>query len=102
MNPVSFTKTALREIKHIIASKNIPAEYGLRVGVKGGGCAGIEYVIGFDKKNATDVAFDLQNIPVFIEKKNFMHLIGIEVDFYEGSDVRGFVFNNGVTKQPDV
>lgn len=94
MTPVTFTEKAVQEIKYIISSKNIPDEYGLRVGAKGGACAGVEYIIGFDKKNINDAAFDVEGIPLFVEKKSFMHLIGLEVDFYEGGDARGFVFNH--------
>lgn len=94
MNPVTFTERAIQEIKHIIEAKNIPAMYGLRVGVKGGGCAGVEYIIGFDKQHTSDAAFDIQGIPLFVEKKCFMHLIGVQVDFYEGNDARGFVFRS--------
>ena len=49
-NPVTLTEKAIEEIKHIMASKNIPKGYGLRIGVKGGvGCAGLGYLLGFDK-----------------------------------------------------
>jgi iron-sulfur cluster assembly protein len=72
-------------------TKNIPADYGLRVGVKGGGC-GATLIIGFDKKKDSDHSYMIDDIPVYVEKKHTMYLIGKEVDFYDGEDARGFTF----------
>ncbi len=99
MIPVTFSKEALQEIKATIAAKNIPSDYGVRVGVKGGGCAGVSYILGFDKKNENDLTFEVQGIRVYVEKKDVMHLIGMEVDFYEGNNARGFTFVNAHEKQ---
>lgn len=92
--PVHITPTALAEIKHIIERKNIPVEYGLRIGMRGSGCSGTSFVIGFDKKKELDQQFDLEGLPVYIEKKHLMYLFGIEVDFVENEVERGFVFNS--------
>lgn len=94
MTPVTFTDKAIQEIKATITSKNIPSDYGLRVGVRGGGCAGVNFIIGFDKKNTNDLVLNVQGIQVYVEKKDVMHLIGMEIDFYEGNDARGFIFIN--------
>lgn len=92
MQPVTITEKALKEIKNILNNKSIPADYGLRVGVKGGGC-GVTFVLGFDKKKENDLEYDVDGVQVYIQKRETMFLIGKEVDFYEGSDARGFVFN---------
>jgi len=92
MIPVKVSDKALEEIKKTITYKNIPQEYGLRIGVKGGGCAGVSYVLGFDKKSTADAEFDVEGVPVYIAKKDTMFLIGMEVDFYEGNEARGFTF----------
>ena len=47
--PIEITPKAELEIKHIMATKNIPLDYFLRVGVKGGGCGGMAFALGFDK-----------------------------------------------------
>lgn len=91
IQPVQISEKAALEIKKIMASKNIPDGYGLRVGVKGGGC-GVSLLIGFDKKKESDMDYLIDNIPVYIDKKHTMYVIGKEVDFYEGADARGFVF----------
>ncbi|MDF9800662.1 iron-sulfur cluster assembly protein [Catalinimonas alkaloidigena] len=102
MIPVKVSDKALEEIKKTIAHKNIPDEYGLRIGVNGGGCAGVSYVLGFDKKGTGDAEFTLDNVPVYIAKKDTMFLIGMEVDFYEGNDARGFTFIKSDEKQQSV
>lgn len=75
-------------------NKSIPKGYGLRVGIKGAGCAGISYLVGFDKKKETDVTYVKDGVTVMIEKKHVMYLVGIELDFYDGEDARGFTFKS--------
>ncbi len=91
IRPVTISQRALQEIRNIIRSKKIPADYGLRVGVKGGGC-GVTLIIGFDKKQDADHAYVIEDIPVYVDKKHTMYLIGKQVDFYEGDEGRGFTF----------
>lgn len=88
---VTISTKASAEIRKIMETKNIPADYGLRVGVRGGGC-GVSLIIGFDRRKESDLVYDIEGIPVFIDKKHTMYLIGKQVDFYEGADARGFVF----------
>ena len=92
IKPIGISARAAEEVKKIMLSKNIPADYGLRLGVKGGGCGGVSLIIGFDKQKPTDLAYELEGIQVYVEKKHTMYLIGKEVDFYEGADARGFMF----------
>jgi len=91
LQPVTLSPRAAEEIRKIMQTKNIPAGYGLRVGVKGGGC-GVSLLIGFDKKKDTDIAYTISDIPVYIDKRHTMYIIGKEVDFFEGDEARGFVF----------
>lgn len=91
IRPVSISEKALEEIQKIIKTKSIPAEYGLRVGVKGGGC-GVTLIIGFDKKKESDHQYEVEGVPVYVDKKHTMYLIGKEVDFYDGEEGRGFTF----------
>jgi iron-sulfur cluster assembly protein len=93
LEPVSLTAKAAGEVRKIMQTKNIPAEYGLRLGVRGGGgCGGATLIIGFDKKKETDLSYIAEGIPVFVDKKHTLFLIGKKVDFYDGNDARGFVF----------
>ncbi len=90
--PVTITAKAAEEIKKIMQNKSIPEGYGLRVGVRGGGC-GVSLIIGFDKQKETDQAFNIQGITVYVDKRHTMFIVGKEVDFHESADARGFVFN---------
>ncbi|MGB5893381.1 MAG: iron-sulfur cluster assembly accessory protein, partial [Ignavibacteriaceae bacterium] len=45
---ISLTEKAINEIKRIMSENQVPDSYGLRVGVKGGGCSGFSYTLGFD------------------------------------------------------
>lgn len=93
ITPVTLTKKAVKEVKNIFATKNIPQEYKLRIGIKGsGGCAGFTYMLGFDKKKETDLEYEVDGINVLVEKKHTMYLLDLEVDFHEGADARGFTF----------
>ena len=93
-SPVNLTEGAIAELKRLFSEKNIPAEEGLRVGVKGGGCAGFSYILGFDKKDAADEVFEQSGLRIFINKAHQLYLAGIEIDYKSGLDARGFVFNN--------
>ena len=90
--PVHITERALLEIRHIMNNKNIPDQYGLRIGVKGGGCAGVQHILGFDTPKEGDATYKAADIPVHVAKKDTMYLIGLELDFYEGDDAKGFLF----------
>jgi iron-sulfur cluster assembly protein len=92
VQPVTISEKAAAEIRKIMQTKNIPEDYSLRVGIRGGGCGGVSLMIGFDKQKASDLAYFIEGIPVLVDKKHTMYIIGKEVDFYEGADARGFMF----------
>lgn len=90
IQPISITDRAAIEIKKIMETKNIPTGYGLRVGIKGGGC-GAQLIIGFDKKKPSDTEYILSDIPVYIDKSHTLYVMGKSVDYYEGADEQGFI-----------
>ena len=92
--PIAMSDTAASEIRKIMRTKKIPEGYGLRVGVKGGGCSGMSYVLGFDKKRDKDQEFDVDGIPVFMDKRHGLYLMGTTIDYHDGLDARGFTFEN--------
>ncbi len=72
-----------------------PAEDYIRVGVKSGGCSGLEYVLGFDNKvGETDQVFEDNNIKIVVEKKSILYLAGTTLEYSGGLNGKGFVFNN--------
>lgn len=92
LKPIGLTTRAAEEVRKIMQTKNIPADYALRVGIRGGGCGGVSLIIGFDKQKPNDLTYNEEGIDVLIDKKHTMYLLGKQVDFYEGADARGFMF----------
>jgi len=92
--PVTLSPKAAEEVRKIMETKNIPDGYGLRVGVRGGGCAGVKLIIGFDKKKEADQCYTIEGIPVLVDKGHTMYVVGKQIDFYEGDDGRGFMFTD--------
>lgn len=92
--PVKLTVGAVQELKKLISQQEISADFGLRLGVEGGGCSGMNYILGFDQKKEGDAEFEIEGIRVFMNKAHGMYLAGMEVDFRNGLDARGFTFNN--------
>lgn len=93
-SPVLLTEGAVEQLNLIRQQENIPADYCLRVGVKGGGCSGFSYVLGFDLPQDNDDIFEANGIRVVMNKAHAIYLLGMEVDFLNGLDNRGFTFNN--------
>ncbi|WP_042722737.1 iron-sulfur cluster assembly accessory protein [Flavobacterium sp. B17] len=72
-----------------------PAEDYIRVGVKSGGCSGLEYVLKFDKqKTDADQIFEDNNIKIVVDKKSILYLAGTTLEYSGGLNGKGFVFNN--------
>lgn len=92
--PISLTETAMTQVKRLMVEKEVPENYGLRIGVKGGGCSGFSYLLGFDERNEKDDVFEVDGVTVLMEKSHGIYLLGMEVDWLEGLNNRGFVFNN--------
>ena len=93
-SPVTFTSSAVEEIKRLMSAEGFDATTQLRVGVKGGGCSGMTYVLGFDTKTEKDESFEIEGIPCIMEKSHGIYLMGMEVDWQGGLNSRGFTFNN--------
>lgn len=88
--PIQLTPGAAEVVKQLLQG-NTEAPY-LRVGVKGGGCSGVAYMLGFDARMEDDDLFEVSGIPVIMKKAHGMYLMGMEIDYQQGSDAAGFVF----------
>jgi iron-sulfur cluster assembly protein len=92
---ISLTEKALNEIKRIMSENQVPDSYGLRVGVKGGGCSGFSYTLGFDAEAKDgDTTIEDNEVKLFIDGKSLFYLSGTELDFSDGLNGKGFVFSN--------
>jgi iron-sulfur cluster assembly accessory protein len=92
--PVTLTEDAITEVRKLMAKEGFDASQALRVGVKGGGCSGMTYILGFDHKQENDQEFDIQGIPCIMNKAHEMYLYGMLVDWQDGLNNRGFTFKN--------
>ena len=93
-SPVTFTTGAVKELKRLIAEDSNAAGKYLRVGVKGGGCSGMTYVLNFDDKKDGDEIYNIEGIECVMNPSHEMYLYGMQVDFEGGLNSRGFTFNN--------
>ena len=93
-SPVSLSGSAVSEIRRLMNEPGFDEDQLLRVGVKGGGCSGLSYVLGFDKKEADDTVYEIEGIPVIMKPAHGIYLMGMEVNFEDGLNARGFTFKN--------
>ncbi len=91
---IQLSDRAARQVAHIREKDEIPEDQYLRVGVKGGGCAGMSYELGFDHKTDNDQIVETNNVQVLVDKRHALYLAGIVLDFHDGLDARGFTFEN--------
>ena len=94
--PLTITPEALKATQQIMQSKDIPDQYGLRIGIRGKGCAGSqEFLLGFDTPSEQDQTYLFEGLPIYIDRAHLMYVIGLELAFEtdeEGN--QGFAFNN--------
>jgi iron-sulfur cluster assembly protein len=92
--PVSFTTSAIIEVRRLMEELNLSSERALRVGVKGGGCSGMTYVLDFDNIEANDAVYEFDGIRVAMDPRHVLYVMGMEVDYSGGLNARGFEFKN--------
>jgi iron-sulfur cluster assembly accessory protein len=92
--PVKLTEGAIAEVRRLMNEPGFDKSEYLRIGVKGGGCSGLSYVLGFDKQEEDDTIYEIEGVPVLMKAAHGIYLMGIEVHFQNGLDARGFTFKN--------
>ncbi|MBM3438479.1 MAG: iron-sulfur cluster assembly accessory protein [Bacteroidetes bacterium] len=92
--PVTFTTSALEELHRLQANLELSEDSYLRIGVKGGGCSGMSYLLAFDKKEQGDNEYEVEGIKMVMNKAHVMYVLGMQVDWENGLANRGFSFNN--------
>ena len=92
---IGITERARDEVKRILEEQNLPDGTALRVGVKGGGCSGFSYTLGFDDHVAeTDQITEAEDVRIVCDPKSFLYLNGTQLDFEDNLMGRGFKFSN--------
>ena len=92
--PVTLTEGAVIAIKKLISQEGFDHSQFLRIGVKGGGCSGMTYILGFDNKQENDMEFEIEGIKCVMNKAHEMYLYGMQVDWQDVLNNRGFTFKN--------
>lgn len=92
--PVNLTPGAVTELKRLINEPGFDKTQYLRIGVKGGGCSGMTYVLGFDQQQEGDDYFEIEGIQCVMTRSHEIYLTGMEIDFQGGLNSRGFTFSN--------
>ena len=91
---MSLTDAAAERVRHIIAHSDKPI-MGIKVGVKNGGCAGMEYTMGYaEQAGKFDEVVEDKGVKILIDAKAVMFLLGTEMDYKTETLKSGFVFNN--------
>jgi len=93
-SPIKFTVNAVGEIKRLISEEGFDTTQKLRIGVKGGGCSGLTYVLGFDHQLPEDEVYDAEGLEFIMNPSHQLYLFGMLVDWHDGLNSRGFTFSN--------
>jgi len=88
---IELTESAQEEVRRLLAAEGVP---GLRLGIKGGGCSGLSYLLEFTEEREGDTVVDFEGFQVFLDRKSTIYLRGVTLDHQSGLDGRGFVFHN--------
>jgi iron-sulfur cluster assembly protein len=91
---ITITEKAQHQIKAIAQLENPTGAKGLRLSVTGGGCSGLSYKVEFSDKKERDNVLEFSGIQVLIDPKSAIYLKGIELDYKDGLNGKGFSFDN--------
>jgi iron-sulfur cluster assembly protein len=92
---ITISDKAADKLRALMAEGGYGPEHFLRVGVKGGGCSGLSYKMDFDDKvTERDEVFEHSGIRVVCDKPSLLYLFGTVLEYSDGLNGRGFVWNN--------
>jgi iron-sulfur cluster assembly protein len=96
---IQLTEKAIGRIRQVFVKQGVEGG-GLRLGVQGGGCSGMSYLIRFEpKQRPSDRVFDFEGVKVFVDPKSLIYLEGMTLDYKESLMQSGFVFENPNAKK---
>jgi iron-sulfur cluster assembly accessory protein len=93
-SPLQFSPQAIHEIRRLMEEPGFDKNNFLRIGVKGGGCSGLSYILGFDEKKETDEVFESNGLSFIMNPSHGIYLTGMQIHWEDGLNARGFSFNN--------
>ena len=90
---IIVTEAALAKIKDVAVVEQ--KDCGMRIGVRGGGCSGLSYTLDFDtEERQGDQIMDIDGVKFLVDSKSYLYLSGIELDYVDGLQGKGFTFKN--------
>lgn len=87
--PVHISNRAQSEIHDTLTANKIPDEYGLRIGLCGGACSAT-FLLGFDTVTEHDEVYAVSGVKVIIDRRHLMYVVGVMIDYEEGTEGSGF------------
>jgi len=92
---IKVSESAKAQVEKLKADQQVAADAFIRVGVKGGGCSGLTYILDFDTTlKEDDKQFEDRGVKIVVDKKSFLYLVGTELDYAGGLNGKGFSFIN--------
>ena len=91
---LTLSEKAQKEIKYLFELKELDDNYGIRIGVKGGGCSGYSYNLEFAKHQESDVKIKQNGILIFTDPKSVLYINGTTLNYTDGLQGKGFHFDN--------
>jgi len=91
---IQLTERAARNFRRIREDEELENDVPLRVAVKGGGCAGYEYVLTFDNPNKRDLTFESKGVNIVVDKKSHLVIDGLEIEWSTDLSAPGPRFQN--------
>lgn len=92
---IKVSETAKEQVLRLKSEQQVKQDAFIRVGVKGGGCSGLTYLMDFDTElKEDDKVFEDRGVKIVVDKKSFLYLVGTELDFAGGLNGKGFSFIN--------
>ena len=97
---ITLSASATQEVKRLIEKEQKP-NLGLRIGVKGGGCSGLSYVLAIEEAipKPYDAIFEQEGVKVLVDAKSHLYLDGTTVDYNSSLVGGGFEFQNPLAKK---
>lgn len=91
---IAVTENAVKHLRELLESRNAGAGTGLRLMVKRGGCAGLEYAMKLDSAGEGDQVYGQEGIQVIVDAESHAFLDGSEIDYSDSLSDGGFKVNN--------
>ena len=97
---ITLTPAATQEVRRLMEKEQKP-NLGLRIGVKGGGCSGMTYILAVEEASPKqyDTVFEQDGLKVLVDAKSQLYLDGTTVDYKSALMGGGFEFNNPLAKK---